>query len=98
MTSSREADATLRRAAGPVKGAEPRRTGRRVPIGATRREEEERIDSGFSCDLLLKKVKRVGNGFGNFPNYRLPPLLHCGVEWQTQQTARLQDRSPRLVA
>jgi transposase len=49
-------------------------------------------------NLLLKKVKRVGNGFGNFPNYRLPLLLHCGVGWQTQQTARLQDRSPRLVA
>jgi hypothetical protein len=42
-----------------------------------------------------KKVNRVGNGFRNSTNYL---LLHCGVRWQTHQTARLRGRSPRLVA
>lgn len=36
--------------------------------------------------------------FHNFTNYRLRLLLHCGVRWQTHRTARLQGRSPRLVA
>jgi hypothetical protein len=33
--------------------------------------------------------ERVGHGFRNFANYRLR-LLHCGVTWQTPQTARLR--------
>jgi transposase len=49
-------------------------------------------------NLLIKKVKRVGHGFRNFANYRLRLLLHCGVRWQTHRTARLRERSPRLVA
>jgi transposase len=51
-----------------------------------------------ALNLLIKKVKRVGHGFRNFANYRLRLLLHCGVTWQTHQTARLRGRSPRLVA
>jgi transposase len=51
-----------------------------------------------AVNLLVKKVKRVGHGFRNFANYRLRLLLHCGVRWQTHRTARLRDRSPRLVA
>jgi transposase len=51
-----------------------------------------------AVNLLVKKVKRVGHGFRNFTNYRLRLLLHCGVTWQTHQTARLRGRSPRLVA
>jgi hypothetical protein len=47
--------------------------------------------------LLVKKVKRVGHGFRNFVNYRLRLLLHCGVAWQTHQTASLRRRSPRFV-
>jgi transposase len=51
-----------------------------------------------AVNLLIKKVKRVGHGFRNFTNYRLRLLLHCGVIWQTHQTARLRRRSPRWVA
>jgi transposase len=51
-----------------------------------------------AVNLLIKKVKRVGHGFRNFTNYRLRLLLHCGVRWQTHQTARLRGRLPRLVA
>jgi transposase len=51
-----------------------------------------------AMNLLIKKIKRVGHGFRNFTNYRLRLLLHCGVRWQTQRTARLRGRSPRLVA
>jgi transposase len=51
-----------------------------------------------AVNLLVKEVKRVGHGFGNFANYRLWLLLHCGVRWQTHQTARLRGRLPRLVA
>jgi transposase len=51
-----------------------------------------------AINLLIKKVKRVGHGFRNFANYRLRLLLHCGVRWQTHQTARLRGRSPRFVA
>jgi transposase len=51
-----------------------------------------------AVNLLVKKVKRVGHGFGNFANYRLRLLLHCGVRWQTHQTVRLRGRLPRLVA
>jgi len=51
-----------------------------------------------AVNLLIKKVKRVGHGFRNFANYRPRLLLHCGVRWQTHQTASLRGRSPRLVA
>jgi len=51
-----------------------------------------------AVNLLIKKVKRVGHGFRNFDNYRLRLLLHCGVRWQTSQTARLRGRAPHLVA
>jgi hypothetical protein len=51
-----------------------------------------------AINLLIKKVKRVGQGFRNFANYRLRLLLHCGITWQTHRTARLRGRSPRLVA
>jgi transposase len=51
-----------------------------------------------AVNLLIKKVKRVGHGFCSFANYRLRLLLHCGVTWQTHQTARLRRRSPQLVA
>jgi transposase len=50
-----------------------------------------------AVNLLVKKVKRVGHGFRNFANYRLRLLLHCGVRWQTHQTANLRGRS-RFVA
>jgi transposase len=51
-----------------------------------------------AANLLIKEIKRVGHGFRNFGNYRLRLLLHCGVTWQTPQTARLRGRSPRRVA
>ncbi|MDP8978512.1 MAG: transposase, partial [Actinomycetota bacterium] len=51
-----------------------------------------------AVNLLIKKIKRVGHGFRNFDNYRLRLLLHCGVDWQDQPTARLRKRSPRLAA
>jgi transposase len=51
-----------------------------------------------AVNLLIKKIKRVGHGFRNFANYRLRLLLHCGVAWQTHQTARLRGRSPHLAA
>jgi transposase len=51
-----------------------------------------------AVNLLVKKVKRVGHGFRNFANYRLRLLLHCGIRWQTHQTANLRGRSPHLVA
>jgi transposase len=51
-----------------------------------------------AMNLLIKKAKRVGHGFRSFPNYRLRLLLHCGVTWQTHQTAKLRGRSPRFVA
>ena len=51
-----------------------------------------------AVNLLTGKVKRVGHGFWNFANYRLPLLLHCGVRWQIHQTARLRRRSAPLAA
>ena len=51
-----------------------------------------------AVNLLIKKVKRVGHGVRNFANDRLRLLLHCGVAWQTHQTAKLWGRSPRVVA
>jgi transposase len=51
-----------------------------------------------AVNLLVKKVKQVGHGFRNVSNYRLRLRLHCGIRWQTHQTARLRGRSPRFVA
>jgi len=59
----------------------------------------ERLSNGptEAMNLLVKKIKRVGHGFRNFANYRLRLLLHCGVTWQDQPTARLRGR-PRSIA
>ena len=51
-----------------------------------------------AMNLLIKKIKRVGHGFRNFDNYRLRLLLHCGVDWQTQQPTRIRGRLPRSAA
>ena len=51
-----------------------------------------------ACNLLIKKIKRVGFGFRNFDNYRLRVLLHCGVDWKTPLTTRIRSRHPRMVA
>jgi transposase len=51
-----------------------------------------------AMNLLIKKIKRTGHGFRNFDNYRLRLLLHCGVDWHTQQPTRIRGRLPRLIA
>ena len=52
-----------------------------------------------AINLLIKKVQRVAHGFRSFRNYRLRLLLVCGnVKWQTQPTARIRGRAPRLAA
>jgi transposase len=51
-----------------------------------------------AVNALIKKIKRIGHGFRNFTNYRLRLLLHCGVNWQTPQPARIRGRLPRLAA
>ena len=51
-----------------------------------------------AMNLLIKKIKRAGHGFRNFDNYRLRLLLHCGVDWHTQQPTRIRGRLPRLAA
>jgi transposase len=50
-----------------------------------------------AINTLIKKIKRVGHGYRNLDNYRLRLLLHCGVNWQTQQPARIRGRLPRLA-
>jgi transposase len=51
-----------------------------------------------AMNALIKKIKRVGgHGFRNFDNYRLRLLLHCGVDWNTQQPTRIRGRLPRLA-
>jgi hypothetical protein len=67
---------------------------------ASNREPEELLTGGSPLDgaVPYQKVKRVGHGFGNFTNYRLRLLLHCGVTWQTHPTARPRSRSPGFVA
>jgi len=47
-------------------------------------------------NLLIKKIKRVGHGFRNFENYRLRLLLHCGIDWHTQQPTRIRGRATTL--
>jgi hypothetical protein len=44
-----------------------------------------------------RRERRGTPGLGH-DNHRLWLRLHCRVTWQTPQTARLQGRSPRLVA
>jgi transposase len=51
-----------------------------------------------AMNLLIKKVKRTGDGFRNFHNYRLRLLLHCGVAWHTPSPTRIRGRLPRLPA
>lgn len=51
-----------------------------------------------AVNALIKKVKKIGHGYRNFDNYRLRLLLHCGVDWQTPQPARIRGRLPRLAA
>jgi hypothetical protein len=69
------------------------------PAGTTGKHQEL-LTGSFPLDgaVPYQKVKRVGHGFRNFANYRLRLLLHCGVTWQTHQTARLRGHSPRLAA
>ena len=45
-----------------------------------------------AVNALIKKIKRI---------HQLPAaglLLHCGVNWQTPQPARIRGRLPRLAA
>ena len=63
----------------------------------------ESLDAGDGHDaaavnLLIKKILRVGHGLRNFHNYRLRPLLHCGVTWQNHTPISLRGRLPRLAA
>jgi transposase len=51
-----------------------------------------------AVNLLVKKVKGVGHGFGNFATYRLGLLLPCGVRWQTHQVTRLRGHAAALVS
>ncbi len=48
-------------------------------------------------NLLIKKVKRAGQGFRSFANYRLRILLHTGgVDWPAIRppTPTIRTRSP----
>lgn len=74
-------------------------------IDSWREELLGSFDTGGVCNgptdamnLLIKKIKRVGPGFRNFDNYRLRLLLHCGVDWHTQQPTRIRGRLPRVAA
>jgi hypothetical protein len=49
-------------------------------------------------NLIAEKLRRIGHGMRNFENYRLRLLLHSGVTWNTQPTARIRGRHPRLIA
>ena len=49
-------------------------------------------------NLITEKLRRIAHGLRNFENYRLRLLLHSGVKWNTQPTARIRGRHPRLVA
>ena len=49
-------------------------------------------------NLVTEKIRRIAHGMRNFDNYRLRLLLHSGVKWDTQPTARLRGRTPRLAA
>ena len=49
-------------------------------------------------NLIAEKLRRIGHGMRNFENYRLWLLLHSGVQWNAQSTARIRGRHPRLIA
>ncbi len=49
-------------------------------------------------NLVTEKVRRIEHGMRNFENYRLRLLLHSGVQWNTQPTARIRGRAPRRIA
>jgi len=49
-------------------------------------------------NLIAEKLRRIGHGLRNFENYRLRLLLHSGVQWNAQSTARIRGRHPRLIA
>jgi transposase len=51
-----------------------------------------------AVNLLIEKVRRVGHGYRNWRNYRLRPLLHCGVKWHTPPTAKIRGRRPPIAA
>lgn len=79
-------------------------------LGGTIRRWHDQVLAYYRCDglsnarseatnALVKKVKRVDQGFRNLDNYRLRLLLHCGgVAWQVQPAARTRRRAPRSVA
>jgi hypothetical protein len=82
----------LRRGPGqPQPGHHPARQHHRGTPGAAHRQLP--LDGA----VPYQKDKPLGHGFRNFANYRLRLLLHCGVRWQTQRTASLRGRAPRLV-
>ena len=49
-------------------------------------------------NLIAEKLRRIGHGLRNFENYRLRLLLHSGVQWNAQPTARIRGHHPRLIA
>lgn len=49
-------------------------------------------------NLITEKLRRIAHGLRNFEHYRLRLLLHSGVQWNTQPTARIRGRQPRLIA
>ena len=51
-----------------------------------------------AVNLLIKKIKRVGHGFRNFDNYRLRPLLHRGIDWNTIHATPIRGRPPHSAA
>ena len=51
-----------------------------------------------AVNALIKKIKRIGHGYRNIDNYRLRPLLHCGVAWHAAPTTPIRGRLPRLAA
>jgi hypothetical protein len=78
-----------------VRRSTPLRRGPGLPrpgrLPARQREPEELLSGGSPLDgaVPYQQVKRVGHGIRNFTNYRLRLLLHCGIRWQTPQTASL---------
>ena len=51
-----------------------------------------------AINLLIEKHRCDAHGFRNFRNYRLRLLLACGLDWQTERTARIRTRRPSMVA
>ncbi len=46
-----------------------------------------------AVNLIIKRVKRVGFGFRNFPNYRLRLLLHAGIRWTLPTTPPMRPKN-----